>query len=168
MSNEGMNLLGGVLQGHMQKLDDKPPLLDFGEIMADMSLKTNKFPLPIPQRDYMVCRSVTWGAVDSIYYKTQYTGGAGSGSHGHGTHGEHPHGTSGEHGGHIGGDGGHDHPSSEGAHSHPASGGEMEHVHDVLIGPKYRWLLPGDRVLVAWVGDDACVIDLIYPATVIG
>ena len=26
-------------------------------------------------------------------------------------------------------------------------------------------LKPGDRVLVAWVGDDACVVDIILPAT---
>jgi hypothetical protein len=133
----------------------------------------------------MVCRSVTWGAVDAIFYRTQYTGWPNSGSHAHGTHGQHPHGTSGEHPHgasgeheehvegdgsheHPGTEGGHAHPDSEGAHDHPAAGGEMQHVHDTLVGPKYRWLRPGDRVLVAWVGDDPCVIDLILPATVIG
>jgi hypothetical protein len=133
-----------------------------------MSLLTNYFPRPIPQTDYMVCRSVTWGAIDAIFYKTQYTGKANSGSHKHGEHGQHPHGTSGQHGGHLSGDGSHGHPDSEGAHTHPADDGEMQHVHDVLVGPKYRWLQPGDRVLVAWVGDDACVIDIVLPATVIG
>ncbi len=28
-------------------------------------------------------------------------------------------------------------------------------------------LKPGDRVLVAWVGDDACVIDIILPGTAV-
>lgn len=44
---------------------------------------------------------------------------------------------------------------------------DTSHFHDVLIGEKIRWLKPGDRVLVAWVGDDPCVVDLILPATTI-
>jgi hypothetical protein len=136
----------------MKETAEAPPMLDFGVIQGDLSLKTNQFPLPIPQSDYVVCRSVAWGKVDDIFYQTQYTGNPNSGSHAHGTNGEH------------------DHPDASygGAHDHPKDGSEMEHIHDTLIGEKYRWLMPGDRVLVAWVGDDACVIDLIYPATVIG
>jgi hypothetical protein len=130
----------------------KPPVLDFGAIQGDMSLLTNKFPLPIPQKDYMVCRSVQWGEIDDIFYKTQYPGLDNSGEHFHGSNGEHTH---------------PDVPLS-GEHTHPVDAWEMQHVHDVLIGEKYRWLHPGDRVLVAWVGDDAVVIDLIFPATVIG
>jgi len=167
MANEGINRLARVLQGRMSDLDEKPPLLDFGEIQGDMSLLTNKFPLPIPQSDYVVCRSVQWGKVDDIFYQTQYPGKDNSGKHMHGDNGEHPHGASGGHAQYTG-NGIHSHPDSEGTHNHPEDGREMEHIHDMLIGPKFRWLEPGDRVLVAWAGDDACVIDIIYPATRIG
>jgi hypothetical protein len=90
MANEGMNRLARVIQGRMREVGDTPPPLDFGEIRGDMSLVTNSFPVPIPQKDYVICRSV--------------------------------------------------------------------------IG----WLQPSDRVLVAWVGNDACVIDIICPAALIG
>jgi len=53
-------------------------------------------------------------------------------------------------------------PSERTAGSDTSDG---EHQHHVLIPEKMRHLEPGDRVLVAWVGDDACVIDLILPAT---
>lgn len=69
--------------------------------------------------------------------------------------GTHNHGSSGTHGGHTGGDGSHTHTS------------EGPHVHDVLIPDKMRKLLPGDRVLVAWVQNDAVVIDLVLPASVL-
>ena len=135
----------------MKALDEKPPLLDFGEILDDMSLLTNKFPLPVPQSDYMVCRSVQWGPVDSIFYKTQAPGRVNSGEHTHAS------------------GGGHSHPDAGFCvHTHGTNAESEHHVHDYLIGPKNRWLVPGDRVLVAWVGDDACVIDIIYPASRIG
>ena len=70
--------------------------------------------------------------------------------------GTHSHGSSGEHGGHTGG---------SGAHVHTDEG---PHVHDVLIPEKMRWIQPGDHVLVAWVGNDPVVIDIILPATEVG
>lgn len=36
-------------------------ILDFGEIQIDDSLLTNTFPKPIPNTDYLVCRSVRPG-----------------------------------------------------------------------------------------------------------
>lgn len=153
-SNEGMNALAGVLQRRMRSMGDKPAVIDVGEIQGDMSLLTNRFPLPIPQADYMVCRSVALGKIDDILYKTQYPDEENSGRH------VHTAGNQGVHGGHLGGDG---------AHSHTDTDREMEHVHDTLIGEKMRWIQPGDRVLVAWFGNDnACVVDLILPATVVG
>lgn len=116
MANEGANFLARVMQERTHTLINKPPILDFGTIQGDMSLRTDKFPRPIPQNMYVVCRSVTWGKVDDVFYKTNIV---------------------------------------------------LDHSHETLVGQKFRWLQPGDRVLVAWVGDDACVIDLIYPATVI-
>lgn len=38
---------------------------------------------------------------------------------------------------------------------------ESAHIHDVLIPEKMASLLPGDRVLVAWVADDAVIIDVV-------
>lgn len=45
--------------------------------------------------------------------------------------------------------------------------GHHEHTHDVLIPETMRKLKPGDRVLVAWVQNDAVVIDLVLPASVL-
>jgi hypothetical protein len=42
------------------------------------------------------------------------------------------------------------------------------HSHDVVLPESMRWLKPGDRVLVAWVQNDAVVIDIVLPATKIG
>lgn len=44
---------------------------------------------------------------------------------------------------------------------------DAAHSHRVLIPEKMRKLKPGDRVLVAWVGDDPCVIDIILPGTAV-
>lgn len=43
--------------------------------------------------------------------------------------------------------------------------GDGSHMHTVPIPEKLRTLLPGDRVLVAWVQNDAVVIDIIKPAS---
>lgn len=55
--------------------------------------------------------------------------------------------TDGSHGGHTSGDG--------------------THTHKVLIPEKMRKLKPGDRVLVKWVQNDAVVIDIVLPASVL-
>ena len=61
MASEGCNRLARILEDRIKDYDDKPPILDFGEIQGDLSLVTNYFPVPIPQSDYIVCRSVLWG-----------------------------------------------------------------------------------------------------------
>jgi len=55
MGSEGINRLASVLQGRMRTIGDKPQELDFGVIQEDMSLLMNRFPKPIPQKDYVVC-----------------------------------------------------------------------------------------------------------------
>ena len=57
---EGANRLARVFENRMKQLNDKPPVLDFGTILDDMSLLTNKFPVPIPYTDYVICRSVCY------------------------------------------------------------------------------------------------------------
>ena len=49
--------------------------------------------------------------------------------------------------------------------SHTAGENYGKHMHTVVIPEKMRSIKPGDRVLVAWVGDDAVVVDIILPAT---
>lgn len=62
----------------------------------------------------------------------------------------------------------------DGEHTH-ACGGPCEwsspsgaHVHQVKLPLKMRWLKPGDKVLVAWVQNEAIVIDIIYSAAWLG
>lgn len=56
--------------------------------------------------------------------------------------------------------------NTKGEHDHDICGSGM-HYHDVYLPDKMRWIKPGDRVLVAWVGVDAVVIDLICNAKVV-
>lgn len=142
--NPGLNKLGKVLQQRMTESSASPLVLDFGEIQSDYSLLTNTYPIPIPKSDYLVCRDVTHNPGIRL---TQTKSGQG----------QHPHGPSGEHDGHSTGNGQHSHPDTEGAH-----------VHDVVLPESMYWLRPGDRVLVAWVQNDAVVIDVVLPATKIG
>ena len=56
-SNAGANKLATVIQERMLKINTKPPVLDFGKIQADHSLRTNMFPISIPPADYLICKS---------------------------------------------------------------------------------------------------------------
>ena len=143
----GINQLARTLQERMQEVSQKPPVIDFGVIGNDMSLLLNTFPKPIPQGEYLVCRQLTLGAVNTHLTYTIEAGNADDGTHDHGS--------SGVHGGHIGG---------SGSHVHTAEG---PHVHDVLIPEKMRSIKPGDRVLAVRIGNDVCIVDLILPASVI-
>ena len=53
------------------------------------------------------------------------------------------------------------HVLMDGEHSHPKIGISGAHEHDIKIPETMRKLKPGDRVLVAWVGDDPCIIDIV-------
>ena len=147
--NPGINRLARTIQGQMKRNQDATSalVLDFGTIQADYSLLTNTYPIPIPKGDYMVCRQLTIGPTGAHLTYTIEPGNPKDGTHDHGS--------SGTHGGHIAGDG---------AHVHTQEG---PHIHDVLIPEKMRKLLPGDRVLVAWVQNDAVVVDLVLPASVL-
>ncbi len=143
--DEGMNKLARVLHGRMKSEREAFSALplDFGEIQKDYSLLTNTYPIPIPKSDYLVLQDLTLGETGAQLTTTTQNG-------------AHTHGNNGSHGGHVGGDGSHEHESS-GTHSHT-----------VLIPEKLRWLKPGDRVLVAWVQHDAIVVGRVRPATDIG
>jgi hypothetical protein len=137
-SNAGINKLARVMQQRMKEVGASPLLLDFGVIQDDYSLLTNSYPMPIPKADYMVCRQLTHGEAGSLL-----TVSATDGSHD------------------VYSD-----PYPEPGYSHIGIG--ADHKHNVLIPEKMRWLKPGDRVLVAWVQNDAVVIDIVLPATKIG
>ena len=137
---DGVNNLGRGLQGRMKISSEQPVVIDFGEILEDYCLKTNTYPIPIPTTDYLVCRHLTIGLANEPFTQT---------AEGQGTH---PHGPSGSHSQYQG----------SGEHSHPAS--EGGHVHDILLPDKMKRLEPGDRVIVAWSGTDAVVIDVICSA----
>ena len=144
-NNEGYNQLARVIQARAQDVSKVPPLLEFGVILGDGALMTNKFPIPIPKTDYHVCRQLPLGEQDSVRARTQDAGKAGDGTHSHGS--------SGGHGGHT---------SGAGSHVHTDEG---PHVHDVLLPDKMRGLKPGDHVLVVWVDADPVVVDIIHPAS---
>lgn len=56
----------------------------------------------------------------------------------------------------------------DGAHGHPNAGFAGSHVHNVRLPEKMYWIRPGDKVLVAWVQDEACVIDIVFRGNVVG
>lgn len=167
INNEGYNRLARALQFRMQTVNESPTILDFGEIKGDYSLLTNKYPIPIPQTDYFVCRQLTLGDTNYILAKTQDIGQPHSGSHIHNTinltcpDGQVV-GTVGEETGPA--------PDPPNPPEKTAGGdsSDGQHQHHVLIPEKMRWIKPGDHVLVAWVDSDPVVIDLILPATEVG
>lgn len=134
-----MDKLGAVFQQQMLRTfeGNKGTTLELGTINGQLALVVPSLENPIPHGEYMLCRQLTIGAQGSVIGVTK----AGQGTH--------PHGPS----------GGHSQNEYTGVHSHPAS--EGAHVHDVLTSAKMRWIMPGDRVLVAWVGTEAVVVDLV-------
>ena len=167
-SSGGASKLASVLTQRMKKCNESPLVLDFGDILPNMSLLTNTFPLPIPKGQYTVCRQLTLGPTHNILTKTQDIGFPHSGSHIHRTIDE-----TGSCGCTVTGTVGEDTnaapdppiPSKRAAGKDSSDG---MHQHHVLIPEKMRWLKPGDRVLVAWVEDEAVVIDIILNSEVLG
>ncbi len=56
----------------------------------------------------------------------------------------------------------------DGGHSQPDAGYGGEHINQVELPVKMYWIRPGDRVLVAWVDNEAVVIDLVYRSDIVG
>ena len=131
-SNPGTSRLANVLAGRMRKERDAPLVLDFGEIQANGSLITNTFQTPIPKGDYSVLRQLTLGDADSDCTET----------------------------------------TKEPVLNIPLELKSVEleseeaiiipsHQHSVILPQKMRSLTAGDRVLVAWVQNEAVVIDIV-------
>lgn len=149
-NSPGIARLTGLIKAvvdRTKEATEDPSILDFGVILDDMSLITNQFPTPIPPGDYLVCRNSA--LPDEEVTETE--------GHRHDvTEGEFDLELS------SGGD-----PS----HTHSKSGGKVAahktqlQTDKVNIARKtQRHILPGDRVLVAWVQNDPVVIDIIIQA----
>lgn len=174
--HKGFNSLAQVLQEKTKQISNENTQfsLDIGTITKNMGLVTHTFPLEIPQSDYLVLRQLTLGSTGSTLTSTDS-----SGDHSHGDAGNHTHvmdqlkiNKSGKHNHKLDSketdeSGEHEHSfeggeiKDGGSHSHPTAG---EHSHNVLLPDKMRSIQPGDRVLVAWVSNDAIVLDIILPA----
>jgi len=136
LANSGASKLAQVIAERISTQTARPDALELGSIQGDMSLKIDRFSVPIPKGEYLVCRTLT---LPDPMTKTVEGQGA------------HPHGPSGEHAQYSG----------TGIHSHPRE--EGAHVHDIVRPEQLSPLKPGDRVLVAWVngGIDPVVIDVV-------
>ncbi len=158
--NDGINSLGIVIKNEIVKGNEKPLVLDFGLIEDDYSLRTNTFPVSIPISDYSICRSISYNPKKPLTM-TWWEGEA-----------PYVEGWQDEDWSDEGWQGGkidlHNPPAEPVPHKHgPKGESEVDcgkHYHDVYLPEKMRWIKPGDRVLVAWIGVDAVVIDIIMNA----
>lgn len=163
---KGINKLALAFQSQMNKTCKTPLLLDFGTIEDDYSLRTDTFPIPIPVSDYLICRGVSWNPAKPMTM-TCWEGEAPS------IEGWEEEDWSSE--GWKGGEKDlhippeaippHGH-TKKGTHDHDLCASGI-HYHDVYLPDKMRWIKPKDRVLVAWVGNHAVVIDIIVNAKVV-
>lgn len=125
--NSGATALTNTLHGMIKSMTDRPPVLDFGVINADYSLKINTFAKPVPKNEYSVCRQLLYDP--SVELTTTYF------------------------------DGTHDHYNEVAAEAHQ---------HKVKLPKKMFWLRPGQKVLVAIIGNEFVVIDIVYSAKYLG
>ena len=162
---KGFNKLALTFQGQMSKTSKSPLPLDFGIIEEDYSLRTDTFPVSIPVSDYLICRGVSWNPAKPM----TMTCWEGEGS---GLEGWEEEDWSDK--GWKGGEDLHNPPLAAVPHEHDKKGAHDHglcskgiHYHDVYLPDKMRWIKPGDRVLVAWVGEHAVVVDIIVSAKVV-
>lgn len=132
--NKGIDKLGSTLQKQAQRTyqGNLSVCLELGTINGDLALVVPSLNNPIPHGDYMLCRQLTIGPKDEYLTITAKDG---------------------------------IHDVWNLGYPNPAerkTGTAEEHEHEVLIPETMRWIKPGDHVLVAWVGSEAVVIDLVY------
>lgn len=56
----------------------------------------------------------------------------------------------------------------DGAHSHPEASEPGTHYHKVKLPKKMYWLRPGQKVLVAIIGNEFVIIDIVYDGSWLG
>lgn len=133
--------LGETLASRMKRTANAavPTTLELGIINANLSLTVDSIGNPIPQSDYMVALHLT----HENYYSYNELNSSRQAPHHH---------AGGTHGGHDGGDGYHTHDDG---------------LHDHRVPSVFRRLQPGDRVLVAWIGFEPVIIDIVVAGTTI-
>lgn len=144
-NSPGMSKFAGVIRNMARQEADGSPIFDFGTIQSDGSLLTNRFPIAIPKSDYLVLRCA--GLPNSEVVKTKghshglknasvsvSVGSGGSPSHSHGA------------GGSLGG----------------STDSNTDEVN--IARSSQAHIKAGDRVLVAWVENDAVVLDIVLSA----
>lgn len=133
--------LGEALAGRMKKSAAAaiPTTLELGIINGNLSLTVDSIANPIPQADYMVALHLT----HENYYSYNELNSSANAPHHH---------AGGTHGGHDGGNGSHTHDDG---------------LHDHRVPSVFRRLEPGDRVLVAWIGYEPVIIDIVVAGTTI-
>ena len=138
--------LGSVLDGRMKKTSGAavPTSVELGTINSNLSLTTDSLQSPIPKGEYMVDIRLSGGTYDTS--STTHTHGGGDHVH---SGGDHSHSDSSH--SHSGGD----HTHSGGDHTH----GGGDHTH--RLPEEFRLLKAGDRVLVAWCGNEPIVIAIV-------
>lgn len=127
--------LGETLSGRMSKTARAavPTTLELGIINGNLSLTVDSIGTPIPQADYMVALHLT----HKNYYSYNELNSSRNAPHHH---------AGGDHGGHDGGNGSHTHDDG---------------LHDHRVPSVFRRLKAGDRVLVAWIGHQPVVVDIV-------
>lgn len=110
--NTVLHKFAAVLVEKMKQISSQPVTLDFGSILPDFSLQTNRFPIPIPQKEYFVCRMAALSITQGLGQTAEAS----------------------------------------------------DHSHTIPLPEALDPIQPGDRVLIAWVEDDAVVIDKFVPA----
>lgn len=132
--------LGEALAGRMKKSAAAaiPTTLELGIINGNLSLTVDSIGNPIPQADYMVALHLT----HENYYSYNELNSSRKAPHHH---------AGGEHGQCAG----------TGAHTHD------DGLHDHRVPSVFRRLEPGDRVLVAWIGYEPVIIDIVVAGTTI-
>lgn len=126
--------LGEVLASRMKKTANGavPTTIELGTINSNLSLTTDSLKTPIPKGDYMINLMLA-----SHTYRTSEE------THTH-SGGDHSHAGCGVGAGHSGG-------------SHNHYGGD----HDHRLPEDFRGLKAGDRVLVAWCGNEPVVVAIV-------
>ena len=129
--------LGKLMDSQMKKVAgaNKGIAVELGKINANMSLSVGSLANAIPKGDYMVSLRLT---ISSLELDTSMTSLETSNENMETGESE-----------------GHKHTIS--GHSHSVDG----HKHTVTLPSQLRSIQPGDRVLVAWVGTEPIVVDIV-------
>lgn len=69
--HSGISKLASVIERRITDSGTVPLILDFGEILPNLSLKTNTFKVAIPKGSYSICRGAHQGNKDETFTITQ-------------------------------------------------------------------------------------------------